>query len=121
MGYIEFWVLFGFRFIKHLSRPYQDLSVAYGTNNCSEVQEMITKYQDVFTRDNNLGLVKQVLSYLYKKNIQGLTSTFLTLSLTDVASRVNLPGPADAEKYILNMVTNKNSVQTKIRNEKIVK
>jgi len=28
----------------------------------------------------------------------------LTLSLADVASRVQLSGPADAEKYILNMI-----------------
>lgn len=56
-------------------------------------------------RENNVGLVKQVLASLYKKNIQRLTKTFLTLSLSDVASRVQLSGPADAEKYILNMVS----------------
>lgn len=55
-------------------------------------------------RDHNLGLVKQVVSVLYKKNIQRLTKTFLTLSLSDVASRVGLPGPGDAETYILHMV-----------------
>lgn len=59
----------------------------------------------MYTRDHNMGLVKQVASVLYKKNIQRLTKTFLTLSLTDVASRVGLPSPADAEKYILHMVT----------------
>jgi len=52
-----------------------------------------------------MGLVKQVLASLYKKNIQRLTKTFLTLSLSDVASRVQLSGPSDAEKYILNMVS----------------
>lgn len=51
-----------------------------------------------------MGLVNQVANALYKKNIQRLTKTFLTLSLSDVASRVGLPGPADAEKYILHMV-----------------
>lgn len=56
-------------------------------------------------RESNLGLVKQVLASLYKKNIQRLTKTFLTLSLSDVASRVQLSGPSDAEKYILNMVS----------------
>lgn len=60
----------------------------------------------MFTRDKNMGLVKQVASVLYKKNIQRLTKTFLTLSLSDVASRVGLPGPSDAEKYILHMVGN---------------
>ncbi|KAG7166561.1 COP9 signalosome complex subunit 3-like 2 [Homarus americanus] len=37
-----------------------------------------------------MGLVKQCLSALYKKNIQRLTRTFLTLSLADVANRVQL-------------------------------
>lgn len=46
----------------------------------------------------------QVLASLYKNNIQRLTKTFLTLSLADVASRVQLSSPAEAEKYILNMV-----------------
>ncbi|XP_012274298.1 COP9 signalosome complex subunit 3 [Orussus abietinus] len=92
------------RFIKSLSHAYQELATAYATNSCEAVQSIITKYQDLFTRDINLGLAEQVLSYLYKKNIQRLTKTFLTLSLSDVASRVQLPGPADAERYILNMI-----------------
>lgn len=93
------------RFISPLSQSYQALATAYATNNCEAVQNIINKYHDVYARDHNLGLVKQVHGYLYKKNIQRLTKTFLTLSLTDVASRVQLPGPADAEKYILNMVS----------------
>ncbi|CAK9819041.1 COP9 signalosome complex subunit 3 [Anthophora quadrimaculata] len=92
------------RYIKPLSQQYQELATAYQMNSCDEVQNIITKYQQLFTRDHNMGLVKQVLSYLYKKNIQRLTKTFLTLSLSDVASRVQLSGPANAEKYILNMI-----------------
>lgn len=52
-----------------------------------------------------MGLVKQLLVSLYKKNIQRLTKTFLTLSLSDMASRVHLSSPAEAEKYILRMVS----------------
>lgn len=88
-----------------MSQPYQELAATYANNNCDEVQAIITKYDVNFHRDNNFGLVKQVLNSLYKKNIQRLTNTFLTLSLSDVASRVKLPGPADAEKYLVNMVT----------------
>lgn len=99
------------RYIKPLSLPYQELATAYLTNNCEEVLTVIRKYQELFAREHNTGLVKQVLSYLYKKNIQRLTKTFLTLSLSDVASRVQLAGPSEAEKYILNMV---NSVLLKI-------
>lgn len=92
------------RYIKPLSLPYQELATAYQTNNCEEVLTVIRKYQELFVREHNSGLVKQVLSFLYKKNIQRLTKTFLTLSLSDVASRVQLAGPSDAEKYILNMI-----------------
>ena len=36
--------------------------------------------------------------------------TFMTLSLSDMASRVQLSGPREAEKYILNMVSSVHSV-----------
>ncbi|XP_050300575.1 COP9 signalosome complex subunit 3 [Anthonomus grandis grandis] len=94
------------RFIKPLSQPYNDLANAFFSNNSVELNNIIQKHTEVFSRDHNMGLVKQVSSVLYKKNIQRLTKTFLTLSLSDVASRVGLPGPQDAEKHILNMIEN---------------
>ncbi|XP_049809791.1 COP9 signalosome complex subunit 3 [Schistocerca nitens] len=92
------------RFIKPLSQAYHDLASSYSTNNSDDLKATISKYQETFARDSNAGLVKQVLASLYRKNIQRLTKTFLTLSLSDVASRVQLKGPAEAEKYILNMI-----------------
>ncbi|XP_058120188.1 COP9 signalosome complex subunit 3 [Anopheles ziemanni] len=92
------------RFMKPLSHAYHDLSTAYNTSSSDEVRNVVNKFRDVFLRDTNMGLVKQVVASLYKKNIQRLTKTFLTLSLADVASRVQLSGPAEAEKYILNMI-----------------
>lgn len=70
-----------------------------------DVQCDMQNFCTLICRESNMGLVKQVLASLYKKNIQRLTKTFLTLSLSDVASRVQLSGPSDAEKYILNMVS----------------
>ncbi|KAK7866452.1 hypothetical protein R5R35_008973 [Gryllus longicercus] len=90
------------RFIKPLSQAYHDLATAYTTNNSDELRTTINKYQESFA--SNTGLTKQVIASLYKKNIQRLTKTFLTLSLSDVASRVQLSGPGEAEKYILNMI-----------------
>lgn len=96
------------RFMKPLSQHYHELSNVYINNgNPDAVRTIITKCHDTFSRDNNLGLCKQVLATLYKKKIQRLTKTFLTLSLEDVASRACLSGPAEAEKYILNMVCKK--------------
>ncbi|CAO1415503.1 unnamed protein product [Diamesa serratosioi] len=93
------------RFMKPLSVHYHELSNVYVNNGSGDgIRGVISKYRETFVRDNNMGLVKQVLATLYKKKIQRLTKTFLTLSLTDVASRANLSGPAEAEKYILNMI-----------------
>lgn len=55
-------------------------------------------------QDNNLGLVKQVVSSIYKRNIQRLTQTYLTLSLQDIATTVQLNSPKEAEMYVLQMV-----------------
>jgi COP9 signalosome complex subunit 3 len=51
-----------------------------------------------------MGLAKQVLASLYKKNIQRLTKTFLTLSVVDVVNRAKLTGVEQAESYIVDMV-----------------
>ncbi|CAB0029136.1 unnamed protein product [Trichogramma brassicae] len=93
-----------FRHVKRLCAPYVELSNVYCINNCDEMKRVIRKYEESLIRDKNLGLANQVLNSLYKKNIQRLTNTFLTLSLTDVAARVKLSNIAEAEKYILNMI-----------------
>lgn len=92
------------RFIKPLSQAYHELLTAYGTNNPDDFKTAMLKNKDIFVRDNNYGLVKQCLSSLYKKNIQRLTKTFMTLSLSDMANRVQLNGPKEAEQYILHMI-----------------
>ena len=51
-----------------------------------------------------MGLVKQVLSSLYKRNIQRLTQTYLTLSLHDIANTVQLEKSKEAEMHVLRMV-----------------
>ena len=51
-----------------------------------------------------MGLAKQVLASLYKKNIHRLTKTFLTLSVADVVNRAKLSGIEQAEAYIVEMV-----------------
>uniref|UniRef100_A0A8K9WND8 COP9 signalosome complex subunit 3 n=1 Tax=Oncorhynchus mykiss TaxID=8022 RepID=A0A8K9WND8_ONCMY len=93
-----------YHIFKPLSNAYHELAQVYATNNPAELRSQVNKHSETFTRDNNTGLVKQCLSSLYKKNIQRLTKTFLTLSLQDMASRVQLSGPQEAEKYVLHMI-----------------
>jgi len=92
------------RFIKPLSQSYTDLVSAYASNNAEELTAVINKYTEVFTRDTNIGLVKQCVSSLHKKNIQRLTKTFMTLSLNDMANKVQLSSAKQAEKHILDMI-----------------
>ncbi|XP_044289644.1 COP9 signalosome complex subunit 3 isoform X1 [Varanus komodoensis] len=61
------------RFIKPLSNAYHELAQVYATNKPSELRNLVNKHSETFARDNNMGLVKQCLSSLYKKNIQRLT------------------------------------------------
>ncbi|KAF6161400.1 hypothetical protein GIB67_009279 [Kingdonia uniflora] len=57
-----------------------------------------------YSQDNNVGLVKQVVSSLYKRNIQRLTQTYLTLSFQDIASTAQLSTPKEAEMHVLQMI-----------------
>lgn len=75
--------------------PHESLSLVKGVN-----------FDNPFLifQDNNLGLVMQVVSSMYKRNIQRLTQTYLTLSLQDIANTVQLRGPKEAEMHVLQMV-----------------
>ena len=69
------------------------------------MQAIVAKHAEVYTRDRNMGLVKQCVAALHSKNIQRLTKTFLTLSLADMANRVGLDGgAAEAERHVLKMI-----------------
>lgn len=48
------------RFMKPLSQAYHDLATAYLSSSSDEVRIITMKFRDVFLRDKNLGLVKQV-------------------------------------------------------------
>lgn len=89
---------------KNLIGPYSDLVTAFRSNDVHMLDSFIEKHAEVFKRDQNFGLVKQCRGRLVKMNIQCLTKTFLTLSLGDVATRTKLSSPAEAEKYLLQMI-----------------
>jgi len=55
-------------------------------------------------QEKNFGMVKQALAALNRNNIQRLTKTYVTLSLSDLAAQAGLGSPAEAEKALLNMV-----------------
>lgn len=92
------------RLIKPLVAQYNLLAQVYMKNDLAELHSTINAHRTRFVQDNNIGLVKQVASSLLKRNIQQLTKTFMTLSLTDMAIRVGLPSAAVAERQVLHMI-----------------
>lgn len=63
----------------------------------------IAEHGDVFTKDNNLGLVKQTVPAAKRHSIKRLTQTYLTLSLADIATKTGVQ-PDKAEATILDMI-----------------
>ncbi|KAJ7540488.1 hypothetical protein O6H91_10G017600 [Diphasiastrum complanatum] len=92
------------RNVKSCAPDYVEFASVYSTRNIGDLKRSILAHEEVFQKDNNLGLAKQVVSSLYKRNIQRLTQTFLTLSLQDIAETVQLESPKDAELHILQMI-----------------
>ncbi|GJN39794.1 hypothetical protein PR202_gb28936 [Eleusine coracana subsp. coracana] len=69
-----------------------------------ELEKFILSNAAEFRSDNNFGLVKQVLSSMYKQNIQRLTQTYLTLSLEDIATSAQIDTVREAEMHVLGMI-----------------
>nr|KYP39818.1 COP9 signalosome complex subunit 3 [Cajanus cajan] len=92
------------RNLKNFCQPYVELANSYGTGKIAELEAYVKTNAEKFESDNNLGLVKQVVSSMYKRNIQRLTQTYLTLSLQDIATTVQLNSPKEAEMHVLQMV-----------------
>lgn len=87
------------------ARPYSDLASAYTSHKIDKLVRTVDQHAQVFAADVNTGLVAQVVESLISRNIQRLTSTYLTLSLADIASQVGLPSAESAEEHILRMVS----------------
>ncbi|XP_059670003.1 COP9 signalosome complex subunit 3 [Cornus florida] len=92
------------RNLKNFSLPYIELANCYSTGKVSELEAYVQANKEKFESDNNLGLVKQVISSMYKRNIQRLTQTYLTLSLQDIANTVQLSSAKEAEMHVLQMI-----------------
>ncbi|ESW23538.1 hypothetical protein PHAVU_004G055700 [Phaseolus vulgaris] len=92
------------RNLKNFCQPYVELANTYGNGKVAELETFVKTNAEKFQSDNNLGLVKQVVSSMYKRNIQRLTQTYLTLSLQDIANTVQLNSAKEAEMHVLQMI-----------------
>lgn len=92
------------KYKKQLGTNYMKLASEYASLSHEKVSRVVNNLAAVFQRDENMGLIKQCLTQVHKRNIQRLTETFLTLPIRDVAEHVGLSSEKEAETYILNMI-----------------
>ena len=90
--------------IKPMCMAYHEIAAAFTSYDIDKLNALIGKHQDALVQDKNYGLAKQLQHAFFKKNIQMLTKTFITLSLADMATKVKLPSARQAELYMLNMI-----------------
>lgn len=89
---------------RQIGQPYHKFAQEYAFLNHDKISRLVASNSAVFERDENMGLIKQCLTQVHKRNIQRLTKTFLTLPLRDVANYVGLSSEREAELYLLGMI-----------------
>ncbi|KAF8106279.1 hypothetical protein N665_0145s0089 [Sinapis alba] len=92
------------RSLKTFCIPYNEVGSRYNDGKISELEAVVVAHSSDFENDNNLGLVKQAVASLYKRNILRLTQKYLTLSLQDIANMVQLANAKEAEMHVLQMI-----------------
>ncbi|KAG2300497.1 hypothetical protein Bca52824_036969 [Brassica carinata] len=92
------------RHFKTWCTPYYEVGNRYNDGKIRELEAVVVAHSSDFEEDNNLGLVKQAVSSLYKRNILRLTQKYLTLSLQDIANMVQLANAKEAEMHVLQMI-----------------
>jgi len=96
-----------FKSVRRHCRPYIEFADAFEFHSKESLTTALDKRRLVFEKDNNLGLANQCLRALQQQKIQGLTRTYITLSVSDIAEKAGFVGDnanAEVEKSILEMV-----------------
>jgi len=88
---------------RRLANPYIELSRAY-KKGPEFIAKVLSEFFEEIQKDGNVGLAKQIQKAVVKRNIQKLTSTYVTLAIDDIAKRAKLKSPAEAEQYVLGMI-----------------
>jgi len=92
------------RHIKKYAPEYVEFATAYTKRQPERLEDLVTKHRDVFQQDHNLGMVEHAVQQYTRQAIQRLTSTYLTLYLSDIATQLRLPSARHAEDLLVQMV-----------------
>jgi len=92
------------RLFKQLATPYEEFATSFATRSTEDLIKVLNNHGGKFDEDGNLSLARQAFEALFDQNIQRLTKTYITLSLSDIAQKVHLKDALDAERRVLKMI-----------------
>ncbi|KJE94559.1 hypothetical protein CAOG_05187 [Capsaspora owczarzaki ATCC 30864] len=92
------------RTAKQISVPYVEFAALFEKLSLAEAALLVASQSSVFLEHTNLGLVKQCMASLTRRIVQRLTQTFITLSLTDIATHARLSSAKEAEHLLVQMI-----------------
>lgn len=87
----------------NLCGPYLTLVQAASDKDCSKFAASLASLTPFLEKNNNFGIAKQALEHVYKGTILQLTKTFLSLSLTSLASHLKMSA-IEAERRITELI-----------------
>ena len=91
------------RFSRQDMPVYDAIVKQFVANDAAGLSDAVESHTDVLTQDHTLGLARQVVAALVRHNVRKLTSTYITLSLKDIATAVGLSDAAAAESLLRKM------------------
>ncbi len=87
-----------------MAGDYAELEKAFLARSSEDMAKCLEAHGDAFRADGNWGLACQVAAALPGRAVHRLTSTYLTLPLTDLAAAAGLQGACEAEALVRHMV-----------------
>ncbi|KAF4137713.1 PCI domain-containing protein [Phytophthora infestans] len=97
------------RHVENHCAAYADLANAFVVErDLTAVQEVVTKNEELFIQEGNLGLVKQVVQAFKQRKLLQLKRTYATIELTEIATAAGMASSdaVAAEKMLLTLVSN---------------
>jgi COP9 signalosome complex subunit 3 len=93
------------RFLKQPMAGYDNVVRAFLQNDRAALEATIVAEQETLAQEQNVGLAHRVLTSLTRHRLKRLAATFISLSLSEIARRVELPDVASAEKEVLKLAS----------------
>jgi len=93
------------RNVVRLAGHYESFARVYKSGAGHEsIIKSFSEHADAFRKDRNFGLIRQSIDAAVRRTISRLTSTYVTLSLQEIAQAANLKTTKEAEKILVGMI-----------------